>query len=373
MKEIRWERLAAMAICIAAFGVLLLVGLRWLLPVALPFLLGWAIAACLRPLAAKLSAFLHLPRGLCAAVLLFLTLSGIILLTGAALRRLFYELQGLLSRLLESGAFATGASSFDVLGFLTDRMGISALIDRAENYPLLRDRVNAMLYEALKGLVTAMSAELPHAAARILSAMPSVLLFTAITVIAGFYFCVDSANLTRTLNALLPVSIRSRLPAWRAHVRRFSWKYARAYLLLLLCIFSALLLGLLLLGVEYAFLIALLTAAVDLLPVLGVGAVLVPWAAIELIQRNFPLGIGLLVLYLAVSVLRQILEPRLVGKSIGLHPLLTLAAGYAGFRSFGFLGMLLGPILLALLKTLFRGGREQSEKTAPSPHSHGSG
>ena len=72
-------------------------------------------------------------------------------------------------------------------------------------------------------------------------------------------------------------------------------------------------------------------------------AAVLPWSALELIRRDYRLGVGLLILYLAVTLLHQVLEPRLVGKSLGLHPLLTLAAGYAGFRLFGVVGMVLGP------------------------------
>ena len=354
MEKINWERLAAMVICVAAGGILLVIGLRWILPILLPFLLGWAIAACLRPLAARLSTLLHLPRGLCAVFLLLVTLIALIWLTGTAINRLLRELQGFLSRMIDGGLFSAETVSFDLFGLLGDRLGISLPLEDL-GHSRLREQLNGMILEAIKGAVSSVSAELPRAAARMISAMPSVLLFTAITVIAGFYFCLDRGALTAGVTSVLPAGIRSKLPHWKARIKQFSWKYVRAYLLLLLFTLAALFLGFLLLGVEYPFLIALVTAAVDLLPVLGVGAVLVPWAAIELLQRNLTLGIGLLLLYLAVSILRQILEPRLVGRSIGLHPLLTLVAGYAGFRLLGVLGLLLGPILAALLKSLLTG------------------
>ena len=110
--------------------------------------------------------------------------------------------------------------------------------------------------------------------------------------------------------------------------------------------------GLLILGVEYAFLLALLVAIADLLPVIGVGTVMVPWSVILLLGRNFYLGFGILILYLAIELMRQITEPKLVGKSLGLHPLLMLFSTYAGFYLFGLLGMILAPILTLFAKNL---------------------
>ena len=181
-------------------------------------------------------------------------------------------------------------------------------------------------------------------------AVASVLLFIAVTVIAGFYFCGDRRRIEQSLLSVLPASWRERIPPWRDRARQASFRYLRAYMLLLLLTFLELFVGLGLLRVDYAFLLAAVIAVVDLLPVLGVGTVLIPWAVGDLFNRRFSLGVGLLILYLAVSVLHQILEPKLVGKSLGLHPLLTLAAGYIGFRSFGILGMAAAPFAALLCK-----------------------
>ena len=102
------------------------------------------------------------------------------------------------------------------------------------------------------------------------------------------------------------------------------FKFGRAYAILLSITFVELLIGFSLLRVDYALRSALLTAMVDSLPVLGTGTVLIPWAAAMLILGNCPLGIGLLMLYAIITVVRQMLEPRVVGKQIGLYPLVTL-------------------------------------------------
>lgn len=103
--------------------------------------------------------------------------------------------------------------------------------------------------------------------------------------------------------------------------------------------------GLFLLGVSHAPLWALLTALVDAFPILGTGAVLVPWSIISFLQGDRILAFGLLGLYIAAALARSILEPRFLGKHLGLDSLVTLIALYAGYRLWGIIGMILAPIL----------------------------
>ena len=117
--------------------------------------------------------------------------------------------------------------------------------------------------------------------------------------------------------------------------------------------FTILLLGYLLLGVSYAPLWALVTAVVDALPVLGTGSVLLPWSLISLLQGNVAQAIGLVGIYVVVAVTRSVLEPRLLGKHLGLDPLVTLIALYVGYKLWGIAGMILSPLLAVTVLQLF--------------------
>ena len=145
--------------------------------------------------------------------------------------------------------------------------------------------------------------------------------------------------------------------AWLAAVG-----YLRAYLILMLVTFLILLVGFLILRVDYALLLAALFALLDFLPVIGIEILLLPWGIFLLFSGNFPLGIGLLLLYGLLTLVRQILEPRLVGQSLGLHPLLALGAMYAGLQLFGFLGLMLLPGALLILRNVWKG--KAASKTA---------
>ncbi len=354
MERIAWERLASMLFCITLGAGLTVLGFRFLFPILLPFLIAWAISVVIRPAAKRLRNRFGLSARFFAALLLILLLGGVILLIVLSTRRLLFELQDLLERLSVSmGDTAnTDVGAVDYFEMMTSKLPFFRRIDATNRFAVLREHFNTAVRQMLTGAVGALSESLPAFLGSIVSAFPNVILMMAVTVIASFYFCMDGDRILATLHDLLPRFVRQRLPVWRARARTVSWKYLRAYLLLLLMTFSVLFPGLCILRVRYAFLLAAVVALVDLLPILGVGTVLIPWSAVALFQKNYYLGFGLLILYAAVLILRQILEPRLVGRSLGISPILTLFSTYAGYRLLGFVGMILGPILALLGKNL---------------------
>lgn len=352
MDGIRWERWASMFICITGGLVGAYLVFRYLLPLLLPFLFAYGLSLLIRPAATRISQRTGLPRKLCAAVLLLLTIVGVVVLLGIALNRLSLELQHLLERLLREGGSVSDAveSSVDFFETLTSKVGFLRRIEAGERFSSFRDGFNEMVTDMISGVITSLSSEIPSLAGRLISALPSVFLVTLVTVIAGFYFCIDGDRIFAGLCAHLPVRVRKRLPIWRAHMKRISWKYLRAYLFLLGMTVVELFIGFAILRLDYAFLLALIIAFVDLMPVLGVGTVLIPWAVVALLQQNYFLGFGLLILYLVVLILRQIAEPHLLGQSLGLHPLLTIFATYAGWQLLGFWGMIFAPFVALLCK-----------------------
>ena len=362
MSKIDWNRWASIAVCATAVGAIIWIFGRVLVLYLLPFVLAWVLSLCLTSPAERIARRLHCSPKICSILLFTAVLCLMILLVGASVNRLLRELQALLTRLLERGDLSEMifAGNNDYLGSLLAKMSFFERVARSQGGAAFRARFNQMVGNALTDVIASVSAEIPRVVARIISGMPSVLLFIGVTVIAGFYFCMDRHGIENALLTLLPKGIRGKIPAWCSGIKRVSFRYLRAYLWLLLLTFSELFIGFCILRVEYAFLLAALIAVVDLLPILGVGAVLIPWAAIELINREARLGIGLLILYGTVSVLHQVLEPKLVGKSLGLHPLLTLMAGYVGYRSFGFFGMAVAPFVVLLCKSLIRARTEIS-------------
>ncbi len=345
MKErISWERISSMLWSIFLGALLLFLGIKYALPVLLPFFAAWLLSRLIRPLSRRFAARTGLPQGLCAAVLLAVIIGGLSWLTALAVGRLLSELGGLVSRLLtESGDL------FRLVDEVLAGLGLAG-----EKGEAIREWILERWNDIVMGLLQAVSAYLPQLAGGLLSALPEILLVILVTVVAGFYFCVDGERAERKLTEHLPSLLQERLPRIKARIYGLFRGYLKAYLHLLLITLVILLAGLLILGVEYAFLLSLVIAVVDLLPVLGVGTVLIPWGLLRLLQGGYYQGFGLLILYLVILVIRQVTEPRVLGKHLGLHPLWALFATYAGFYLFGFWGMILGPVIATVAGGLWK-------------------
>lgn len=126
-------------------------------------------------------------------------------------------------------------------------------------------------------------------------------------------------------------------------------KMLRGYAIIMFITFVELFLGLTLLNIEYALTLAVIIAILDILPVIGTGAVLIPWGIISMLMGNIFTGIGLIVLYFVIIVIRNVIEPRIIGKQVGLPPIVTLIAMYVGLKTFGVVGMMLFPVVTIIL------------------------
>ncbi len=321
---------------LAAAGVLALIWLggKYLLPILLPFLLGAGLAGLAEPLVRPLSK--KLPRwaasfvGVSAALIALLAL--ITLLLSLLVRELSILAQAMPD--LESAA-SEGLGKIRV--FLLNLTAKTPAGIR----PLLTRSVGKLTgTEALGKVFGTVSTALSG----FLMGIPDGAFAIATGVLAAYLISSRLPKITVFFRTRLPNAVYARyLPALRRVKKAiFGWLKAQATLSLISC--CILTVGMLLLRIPYAPLLGALIALVDALPLLGTGTVLLPWALVCLLQDNSLLAIGLLGLYVATALTRSTLEPRLVGKQLGIDPLTTLVALYVGYRLFGLPGMLLSPI-----------------------------
>ncbi len=181
----------------------------------------------------------------------------------------------------------------------------------------------------------------------------TVLIFSAL---ATFFISKDWYTLSSRAERFIPGKAMTSGRKVIVDLKKALFGFIRAQFTLISITAIMVLIGLLILKVDYAITIALVTGLVDLMPYLGTGVVFVPWIAYEFITGNVGLGIGLSVLYVVVIVQRQIMEPKILSSSIGLDPLATLVALFVGFKLIGFLGLIVGPIVLVIGQTLHRAG-----------------
>ena len=182
------------------------------------------------------------------------------------------------------------------------------------------------------------------------TSLPTALLFLVLTLLGAFYLSRDREQALGWLRRMLPEKALAPLRRMRAGVGKCVVCQVRATIMLLFIIFIELTLGFCLMRIEYAVALAALIAAADALPVIGAGLFLLPAAAHGFLTGSLLRGIGFAALYAVTAVTRQLMEPKLIGRQLGLHPLSTMTAMYAGLRAMGFAGMLLGPLLLLVCK-----------------------
>lgn len=190
------------------------------------------------------------------------------------------------------------------------------------------------------------------------SKVPSFLIAFLVCVITTCFMTADYNVITDFINAQLSEKRREDFKRAKALLKSSLGKMGKAYLLIMLVTFSEMLIGLSvlkLLGIfnsSYIVIISVATAVVDIIPVLGTGTVLIPWAIVCLIMGNYPMAIGLGILYGVITVIRQVVEPKLVAGQLGLPPFVTISAIYIGLKTMGVLGMFIAPVIIIMVKLL---------------------
>ena len=191
--------------------------------------------------------------------------------------------------------------------------------------------------------------------------IPGLLIKIIITVVSSFYIALDYSNVLRVLKRLIPMGQRDFVVQAVGYARTAVLAYIKSYSIMFCLTFLELWIGLLILKVPYTAGLAFGIAVFDLMPILGVGGILLPWGFVALVMGKLPMGIGVIVLYLIIAAVRNAVEPRIVGKHIGLHPLATLVAMVVGLRLAGLVGMLLLPISLVAVVRIREEAKEKQK------------
>ena len=190
------------------------------------------------------------------------------------------------------------------------------------------------------------------------TSMPIIAIYFVITILALYFICTDKIYILDIAEHHLPKKWSKKILIHIKEITKTLGGYLKAQAILILISFTISLIGLYIykfigLNVGYPLLFALAVAFVDALPILGSGTVMAPWAIISALNGDITLGLSILGLWILMSIVRQFLEPRIVSKQIGIHPIFTLIAMYTGFKFIGVIGLILGPIILIILKNIF--------------------
>ncbi len=171
--------------------------------------------------------------------------------------------------------------------------------------------------------------------------IPSAIVSTIMCLISSYYFVAEREEIYRYFRMHIPISIQQKWQIGFRTMKRSVGGYFLAQFRIEVWIYLLLVVGLMILGVKYAFLLALLIAFLDLLPVFGTGTVLMPWAVFHIFAGNYQMAVGLLIIWGVGQVVRQLIQPKFIGDTIGVKPIPTLLLLYIGYRFFGVVGMII--------------------------------
>ena len=314
----------------------------------MPFLIAFILSLILEPLIRLLMRKVKLTRKASAIIIFIIAIAIIVGLLFWIITTLVTETSNLLSNInvyIDTGynIFQNLVSKIDLSKFNIPQN----VMDIIENSGLeflgtITDWVKSVLTKLIQ----------------FVTSVPTIGIYCTITIIALYFMCVDKIYMIDQLEHHLPETWVKRIGVHLKTLIKSLGGYLKAEFTLVIISFFISLIGLYIFyflgwNIEFPLLIALGIAFVDALPIFGSGTVMLPWAGFLAFTGDLKLAIGIFVLWCIMSIVRQLLEPKIISGSIGIHPIFTLIAMYTGFKFIGIFGLLLGPIILIILKNIY--------------------
>lgn len=340
-------------IFIGIWGIIIIFTGRFLLKYLFPFILAFFVAALMQKPAEKITQKIKLKKGTVAAVL-----SAVLYLLAAALI-IFLSLK----------IFKLSGKAVSNLGQITQ--SASGLIEKLERVldGIIKDispdsgmSGEQILSQFLEEGIKKISGFVSSLAASIVKTAPSFLLSSAVALAATCYIAKDYSSLIRFVDNLVSEEKRIVIKKVKGIIKNSVLKILIGYLILALITFVELFLGLVILGVKNALVVSISIALVDFLPVLGAGSVLIPWGIIGVVSGDTFGGVGIIILYLVITLIRNIIEPRVIGAKVGINPLFMLLALFLGLKLFGFAGIIILPVTLITVVKYYKSEMEETSR-----------
>lgn len=351
-RTVKHKQFIINALYLAIVLLLAFLFLEYVIGWIMPFLLGFLIALAFRPLIRLLAEKTKMNKRVAAFLIILLgygLVSFLVWLLGN------YLFQNIKEFCLNLPNFYTQ----EIAPFLgTANQG---LFDFAERFsPDIAAQVGDTLSSMLEGLQSSLidlSTSVLSSLAGASTKLPLMLISLVFTILSSLFIGMDYDNVMNFIKRQIPEKSKAMLIDIRSYLGKTLASYLRAYLILMAITFIELSVGFLALRIHNPFGIAAMIAIADALPVLGTGTVVLPWAVISLLQQRFYLALGLILLYLIITAVRQFIEPKVVGDQLGLPPLVAIICIYLGFIWFGIKGAILFPITMNIVLCLHRAGK----------------
>ncbi len=321
---------------LATLGTVIFVAFKFLFTYFLPFVIALLIAYLVQKPSRLISEKIKLRKELCAVILAVL---GYVIFTVAIIFICYYLLVRARSFLNNSEYI------FSQIRVLYSEIQGRILVFSDRLSPEITNTVEELFAETVNNITIKITSFLSSFAANAVKKAPSFLFSSIVALVGTCYISKDFDLLIRFYKNLFGERVYLKTLKIKTIVNKNILKIAKGYLILMAITFIELAVGFYILNINHPVFLSLFVSAVDLLPVLGTGTVLLPWGIIEVVLGNTR-GIGIIILYGFITVIRNFAEPKIIGKQIGINPLFTLFSMFAGLKLIGFWGLILFPMVL---------------------------
>ncbi len=332
-------------------AVIVFLGIVYLVPrllmFFLPFVVGWIIAMLASPLVRFFEEKVKLQRKIGSAFVIVVVIALVVLLLYFACSWLFQQVVGLVNALPDMWA----GMEADI-----NRAGrsLNALLARLPGETQVKlDDLSAAIGNTVSGFFERNSTPTIEAAGNFAKQLPSVFIGLIMALLSAYFFVAEHQQIREWFRKHTPVAIQFYYDMIRRSLMKSVGGYLKAQLKIEVWMYLLLLIGMFILDVNYYALIALGIAVLDFLPFLGTGTVLIPWAVIKIFSADYQAAVGLLIIWCGGQLARQLIQPKIVGDSVGVPPIPTLLLLYVGYRLGGVLGMIVAVPLGLLVYTMY--------------------
>ncbi len=316
----------------------------------IPFIVGWLISLIAAPVVRFFEEKLKVKRKAMSAIVIIAVLAGIILLVYAIGSKLVKEGINFVNELPQM---------LEAIGAQFNRIGnnLEGVYNKLPaDVQATCNEVMANMREYFGNIMGNFSTPTFEAVGNVAKQLPDIFLGVIMCLLSSYFFVADKSYMTNLVKKYVPDSIYYRFDLIRRSFRNAIGGYFKAQFKIEIWVYFVVAIGLAILKVNYAFLIALGIAFLDFLPVFGTGTVMIPWAIIEILSNNYKMAIGLLIIWMVGQLLRQIIQPKIVGDSIGMDAIPTLFLLYIGYKVAGVVGMILAVPIGIIFVNLYEEG-----------------
>lgn len=344
-----WKVIVSLVFSLIGTALFIFAGTK-LLVYFMPFAIGWVIALIAHPMVCWLEKRLKIVKKLGSAIIVILVIGAIVGLIYLGISKIWTETGRLIKDFpkmysdLEIGLTHIGQQLEGIFKRLPEGVqnGFQAII--------------LNLDQTMGELISRVSEPTVSAAGNIVKKLPSIFVGIIVTVVSAYFFTIQREEVIVWCKKTAPAPIQKRMEMVVRNFKSAVGGYFKAQFKIMIVVCALLLVGLNILGVNYTILLSILIGMLDFLPFFGTGTVMLPWAVYKLLVGNYKLAIGLLIVYATTQIVRQLIQPKLVGDSVGLNPLITLILLYVGYKAGSLIGLIISVPIGIIVINMYKAG-----------------